>query len=307
MGSGPTLPIPGAEIAPLNPGKGEGTVAGDVQPGEGIQEGIAPDGSVAIPGEGTPGSPAAQPGEGVVVPPVAAGEPRPGQSAEERIQGLVTEVASLKTQVADMEDVRDLADELDEVLTALRGSQLPGTPVTPAAPTTVPPGQPVPPAPPSGVEGQIAQLTQTVQGLQGVVQKIVSQPDEQAAYKAYEGIESDLLTRSGITNPTEVTRVKEMINREMDAGKHDWTRPRVAKRVIRGQVSEFQKLKSDLVGASVGPAATPAALETPPGTPAPDAVHPVTPESETEMPLDQAAAELGPLLEQMMKKGGGVI
>jgi hypothetical protein len=72
-------------------------------------------------------------------------------------------------------------------------------------------------------------------------------------------------------------------------------------------VAEFNKLKSDLVSASVGPAATPAAPETSPGTPAPDATHQVTPESETEMPLDQAAKELGPLLEQMMKKGGGVI
>lgn len=305
MSSGPSLPVPGAEIAPLNPGGAEGTVAGDVQPGEGVVGEVTPDGSVVTPGEGTPGSPAAQPGEGVVVPPVVPGEPRPGQSAEERIQGLVTEVNTLKTQLADVEDIRDLADELDEVLVALRAGQ-PITP-TPATPYTVPPGQPAPVVPPSGVEGQIAQLTQTVQGLQGAVQKIVSQPDEQAAYRDYEGIESKILTDSGIVNPTEMIRVKEMINREMDAGKHDWTRPRVAKRVIRGQVAEFNKLKTDLVGASVGPAATPASPTTPPGTPAPGATHVATPESETVEPLDQAAAELGPLLDQMFKKGGGVI
>jgi len=304
MSSGPNLPIPGAEIAPLNPGEGEGTVAGDVQPGEGAAGDLAPDGSAVIPGEGTPGSPVAQPGEGAVVPPVVPGEPRPGQSAEERIQGLVTEVNTLKTQLADVEDIRDLADELDEVLVALRSGQ-PVTP-TPATPTTVPPGQPARPAPPAGVEGQIAQLTQTVQNLQGIVQQVVSQPDEAAAYKAYEAVETKVLNDSGITNPTEVSRVKEMINREMDAGKHDWTRPRVAKRVIRGQVADFQKLKSDLITASVGPATTPAAPAVVPGQD-PNAVHQVTPESDDVDPLDQAHQELGPLLDAMLKKGGGVI
>ena len=298
------MPIPGAEIAPLNPGEGKGTVAGDVQPGEGAAGEIAPDGSVVTPGEGTPVSPVAQPGEGAVVPPVVPGEPRPGQSADERIQGLVTEVNTLKTQLADVEDIRDLADELDEVLVALRSGQ----PVTPApvTPTTVPLGQPATPAPPAGVEGQIAQLTQTVQALQGVVQQVVSQPDEAAAYKSYEAVETKVLTDAGITNPTEVVRVKEMINREMDAGKHDWTRPRVAKRVIRGQVAEFSKLKSDLITASVGPATTPTAPAVVPGAD-PNAVHQVTPESEEVMPLDQAASELGPLLKQMLDKGGGVI
>ncbi len=305
MSSGPNLPIPGAEIAPLNPGEVKSTVAGDVQPGEGAVGEVAPDGSVVIPGEGTPVAPVAQPGEGAVVPPVAPGEPRPGQSADERIQGLVTEVNTLKTQLADVEDIRDLADELDEVLVALRSGQ----PVTPApvAPTTAPPGQIVVPAPPAGVEGQIAQLTQTVQALQGTVQKMVTQPDEAAAYKAYETVESKVLADAGITDPKELVRVKEMVNREMDAGKHDWTRPRVAKRVIRGQVAEFAKLKSDLITASVGPATPPAAPAVAPGTLPADAVHQVTPESEEVMPLDQAASELGPLLEQMMKKGGGVI
>ncbi len=304
MSSGPNLPIPGAEIAPLNPGEVKGTVAGDVQPGAGAAGEVAPDGSVAIPGEGTPVAPVAQPGEGAVVPPVVPGEPRPGQSADERIQGLVTEVNTLKTQLADVEDIRDLADELDEVLVALRSGQ----PVTPApvTPTTVPPGQPVVPAPPTGVEGQIAQLTQPVQNLQGIVQQVVSQPDEAAAYKAYDAVESKALTDAGITDPREVVRVKEMVNREMDVGKHDWTRPRVAKRVIRGQIAEFGKLKSDLISASVGPATVPTAPAVVPGAD-PDAVHQVTPESEEVMPLDQAASELGPLLEQMMKKGGGVI
>jgi len=306
MSSGQNLPIPGATIAPLNPGEGEGTVAGDVQPGEGTPGVVAPEGSVAQPGAGTPGEPVAQPVEGEGGTPPASGEPRPGQSAEERIQGLVSEVATLKTQLADLDDVRDLADELDEVLVALRGVQ-PVTQQPEIPPAAVPTGQPARPAPPSGVEGQIAQLTQTVQGLQNLVQGIVTQPSEAAAYKAYAAVEDKILSDAGITNEKEVVRVKEMINREMDAGKHDWTRPRVAKRVIRGQVSEFQKLKADLLTSSVGPAPTPTAPSTPPGTPSPDAVHVAAPESDSIDPLDQAHAELGPLLEQMMKKGGGVI
>lgn len=316
MGSGSSLPIPGATVAPLIPGKGEGTVAGDVQPGVGTPGELTPEGSVAQPGAGTPGAPVAQPAEGVVVPPVAAVEPSPGQSAEERIQGLVTEVAGLKTQLADLDDVRDLADELDEVLVALRAGQ-PGTPATPAQPAvppeTVPLGQPATPAPPTGVEGQIAQLTQTVQGLQGLVQKVITQPGEEAAYKDYAAIETKLLADAGITNEVEVVRVKELVNREMEAGKHDWTRPRVAKRVIRGQIAEFSKLKADLLTASVVPAAAPGTPGAPvapaaaPGTPGADVPVVVTPEVPEIEPLDQAGQELGPILEQMFKKGGGVV
>lgn len=314
MGSGSSLPIPDATVAPLVPGEGEGAVAGDVQPGVGIPGAVTPEGSVAQPGAGTPGAPVAQPAEGAVVPPPAAVEPRPGQTAEERIQGLVAEVATLKTTVADLEDVRDLADELDEVLVALRGAQpvtpAPGAPQPAVPPATVPPGQPAQPAPPTGVEGQIAQLTQVVQGLQGLVQRVITQPDEAAAYKDYAKIEDGLLATANITNETEVVRVKEMVNKEMEAGKHDWTRPRVAKRVIRGQIAEFQKLKADLLTASVGPAATPGAPAAPavaPGVPSPDAPVAVTPEVPEVEPLDQAAQELGPILEQVFKKGGGVV
>ena len=318
MGSGPTLPIPDATVAPLVPDKVAGAGAGDVQPGAGTPGTITPEGSVAQPGAGTPGAPVAQPAEGVVGTPPVSGDPSPGQSAEERIQGLVTEVAGLKTQLADLDDVRDLADELDEVLVALRTAQpVPGTPATPAqpavAPEAVPPGQPAAPAPPTGVEGQIAQLTQTVQGLQGLVQKVITQPGEEAAYKDYAAIETKLLADAGITNDVEMVRVKEMVNREMEAGKHDWTRPRIAKRVIRGQIAEFSKLKTDLLTASVVPApapavpgapAAPAAAPGTPGAPAPVAATPDVPEVE---PLDQAAAELGPILEQVFKKGGGVV
>ncbi len=303
MSSGPNLPIPDATVTPLTPGEGDGTVAGDAQPGEGVLGQPTPDGSVAIPAEGTAGSPAAQPGEGVVVPPAAPGEPRPGQTAEERIQSLVTEVGTLKAQLADVGDVVDLADELEEVLVALRAHQVPSA--TPAPVVPAQPGQPTPVATP-GVDPQIAVLTQTVQSLQATVQKLVPSQDEANAYKVYHGIEDKLLTDSGITNEVEVNRVKEMINKEMDAGKFDWTRPRVAKRVIRGQIAEFGKLKSDLVKSSVQPAAPTPAPATP-GTPASSDAVPVTPESETETPLDQAAGELGPVLEQLFKKGGGVV
>lgn len=302
MSSSKENPIPGATVAPIVPGEGVGTVAGDAQPEPGILGTPASDGSVAIPGEGTPESPAAQPGEGEVGTPAAPGEPRPGQTAEERIQALVTEVGTLKTQLADMGDVADLADELDEVLAALRATPQPAVPAVPAVPAQ--PGEPTPVATP-GVDPQIAVLAQTVQALQATVQKLIPSQGESESYRAYAGIEDKILADAGITNEVEVTRVKEMINKEMDAGQYDWTRPRVAKRVIRGQIAEFSKMKTELVKASVQPAPSPAVPETTPAVPG--QLTPVTPESPEVEPLDQAAEELGPVLEQIFKKGGGVV
>ena len=152
-----------------------------------------------------------------------------------------------------------------------------------------------------------------MQGLQGLVQNIVTQPGEAAAYKDYAAIEDGLLKTAGITNETELVRVNEMVNREMEDGKHDWTRPRIAKRVIRGQIAEFNKLKTDLLTASVAPVAAPGAPGAPaapavaPGAPSPDAPVVVAPEVLEVDPLDQAASELGPILEQVFKKGGGVV
>lgn len=306
MASGASPPVPGTEVTPLTPKPGEGDAAGGVQPELGPDgQPITPVGSEAQPGLGDPGTPVAQPGEGVTEPVVPAVPPaEPGQTAEERIQGLVTEVSTLKGQLAAMEDIQDLAEELEETLDSLRGVVVQPEPAIPPA-TTPPAAQP----PATGVEGQIATLTQQVQTLANVVQKVANAPDEAKAYHDYVGLEDQLIKNSGITNEGEVSRLKSMIETEMDKGKFDWTNRRVARRVVRGQINEFQQLKRDLVTSSVQPAA--------PGTPVvqpavvqPGEPPPVTPapEVEGESPLDQAAKELGPVLEQVFRtKGGGVI
>lgn len=305
MASGKELPIGGAAVAPLNPGKGEGNVAGDGQPGEGGTPEGAPEGSVAQPGTGEPGGQVAQPGEGegAVVKPATA---EPGQTAEERIQSLAAEVKDLKSQLSAVEDLQDLADELDETLSNIQNLAIVQTD-SPAPPGGAQPAA-KPTEVPQGVEAKLDALANSVAQLQGVIQKGTVTPEERSAYQNFQSLEDGLLKKADITDEKEVEIVKELINTTMDKGNLDWRRPRVAKRVIRGAIDKYNDMKSTMLGTTVRPGKEPTPSGDQPPTPKEAVRHAPAPEQEGIDPLDQAAQELGPIMEQLWgKKGGGII
>lgn len=305
MASGKELPIGDPKVAPLIPGEGEGTAAPGVQGGEGLLPEQTPEDSVVQPGVGKPGEPVAQPveGAGAVVPPEPAA--KPGQTAEERIQALTTEVRDLRAQLSAVEDLEDLADELEEAMGNLRSlAILPSD-------SPIPPGGVAPAVPPvevpKGVEAQLQGLSQRLDQLQDVIQKGTVTPDERVAYQRFSKLEGDLLKRADITSEKEVEMVKEMISTAMDRGNFDWKRPRVAKRVVRGVIDKYREMKTTMLGTAVQPGKPPVAEPGAPVTPAP-AQHVPAPEQEGIDPLDQAHQELGPMIEQIFKtKGAGVV
>lgn len=304
MSSGRSLPIPGAQIAPLNPGdEGGSTAAGGVQSGDQPLGGFTAEGSVAQPSVGTGGGQVAQPGVAVTGdPPVASGS-KTGQSAEERIQSLVTKVGQLEAQLSEAEEMRELRDELEETLDTVQSLM-----TNLKSASVQPPGGPTPSVQPTQkVDPAIAALMEKVDKLSTMVARSEATVEEKANLAAYEAVESDLLTKAGITKESEVAQVKRMIDGEMDRGKYDWTKPRIARRVVKGQIEEFQKLKNDLISSSVRtPPSSQSQAVAQPATPA---TTPTVPAQQDEgiSPLDQAASELGPLVQQIFRKGGGVI
>lgn len=308
MASGRELPIGGAGIAPLNPGEVKGTAAPGEQGGEGTSPEETPKGSVAQPDLGKSGDQVAQPDDGDGA---AGSQPaaRPGKSAEERIQQLTTEVNDLRGKLKgldDLDDLRDLADELDEAISTIRGLSIvqsdsptpPGGAQSGVKPTEVP----------KGVESQILQLSNKLDQLSALVQKGGGDASGDRAFQRFSALESDLITKAGIKGEEEVAVVKELITTAMDKDNLDWTRPRVARRVIRGAIDKYISLRDRWAGQTVKPGAAPTKPTEEPPVPKDAVRHRLAPEDKDVDPLDQAHRELGPIMEQIWgKKGGGVV